>query len=359
MAVTAIANVWTPDIWIQSIREKKATFPSIWDSGVVVNTPQMDAIAAGGGVSANMPMWKDITDQDDEAQVEDTAPVTTNIITTGVMVAPIVNRVYKAGGSALAAAITGEDPVNEITQQLADGRQKRRQKRLLSILRGLFGSAGAANAACALSACRLGGVTAEPFDETGNDATDDQKFSPDMFIDAKTLMGELASDLSGGLLFMHPTVIARLEKLDKDGFKSTIKPSELPFAIKTYREIPIIASEALVRAGTGAGANGYVYDTYLMARGTVGFGQKPQVGGAVNNPIKDVASLNMVVDADKNNEYVWDRTREVVHVNGTKWLNAVMAGQSATNAELATVANWSLIYQTANRVGAVCIRTNG
>ena len=99
-----IADLWTPDIWIPSIREKKATFPAIFGTGVVVSNPQLDALASGGGVSGNVPVWKDITDQDDEIQVEDTAPVNTNKITAGVMVAPITNRVYKAGGSALAAA---------------------------------------------------------------------------------------------------------------------------------------------------------------------------------------------------------------------------------------------------------------
>ena len=136
-----------------------------------------------------------------------------------------------------------------------------------------------------------------------------------------------------------------------------IVESGLGFTITTYRGLPIIISDSLVRAGAG---NGYVYDTYLLGRGTIAFGQKPQVGGALNNPIRDVASLNMTVDADKNNEYIFDRTREIVHVNGMKWIgNAADPNMGPTNAELQTAGNWSLIYQTANRVGIVCIRTNG
>lgn len=357
MALTKIADLFTPDIWIPSVREKLATFPSILNSGAVISNPLIDGIAAGGGVSANIPLWKDITDQDDEIQVEDTAPVTTNNITTGTMVAVPTNRVWKGGASALAAQVNGDaDPIDEITRQLAMGRDKRRNKKILAILRGAFGMASGAaiNAAAALSAVRLGGTVAEPADESGNDATDDQKFSPDMFIDAKALMGELAGDLRGGLLIMHSNIKARLEKLDKDNFK-TGKPSDLPFEITTYRDIPIVISDLLVRAGA---VNGYVYDTYILGRGVLAFGQKAQVGGSVNNPVKDVASLNMVVDADKNNEFIWDRTREVIHLNGMKW-QGNPAGQSATNAELQTAGNWALIYQTANRVGAVCVRTNG
>jgi hypothetical protein len=50
-----------------------------------------------------------------------------------------------------------------------------------------------------------------------------------------------------------------------------------------------------------------------------------------------------------------------MHLNGLKWTpqNGVPALDTPSNAELANPANWQLIYQTANRVGAVCIRTNG
>ena len=357
MALTKIADLWTPAIWIPATREKLATFPSILNSGAVVKGPQFDAIAAGGGITANMPMWKDITDQDDEVQVEDTAPVTTNKITSGTMICVPTNRVWKGGATALAGQLAGDsDPVDEMTAQLAMARDKRRQKRIIATLRGAFGATGAANAACALSAVRLGGTTAEPFDETGNDATDDQKFSPDMFIDAQALMGELENDLAGGLILCHSNIKARLKKLDKDNFK-TGKPSDLPFTITTYRDVPIIVSDSLVRAGSG---NGYVYDTYILGRGTIAWGAKPQVGGELNNPIKDVASLNMWVDGDKNSEYMADRTREVIHINGLAWGGTPAdPNNGPTNAELYTAGNWSLIYQTANRVGITCIRTNG
>lgn len=357
MALTKIADLWIPAIWIQSTREKQATFPSILNTGAVVKNAVFDAIASGGGITANIPMWKDITDQDDEVQVEDTAPGTVNKITTGTQICVPTNRVWKGGATALSAQINGgEDPIDEMTTQLAQARDKRRHKRVIATLRGAFGGAGAANAAAALSAVRLGGIVSEPFDETGDDATDDQKFSPEMFIDGQALMGELSNDLSGGVLIMHSNIKARLMKLDKESFKDGVE-SGLPFTITTYRGMPIIISDSLVRAGTG---NGYVYDTYLLGRGTIAFGQKPQVGGAVNNPVKDVASLNFVVDADKNNEHMWDRVREVVHINGLAWGGAPAdPNNGPTNTELQTAGNWTLIYQTANRTGIVCIRTNG
>ena len=347
MAIAKIVDLWTPDIWIQDIREKQATFPSIFNSGAVVKGGRFDEIASGAGVTVNMPFFKDLTDQDDEIQVEDAAP-TTQGITTGLQVAPILNRQTKNAVTALAAQVSGSDPVAEITDQLTARRLKQRNKTLAALLRGAFASLGASGAAAALSTMRL-----DAFDETGLDATDNQTFGPDLFIDGKALMGELGSDLSNGALFMHTSVMAGLEKADKESFKSGLE-SGLPFAITTYRGIPVFFSDALVRVGTG---NGFVFETYLLGKGVIATGDKPQVGGETGNPAIDVASLNFFGDVDLNNERIYDRTRFVMHLNGMKFVGAP-AGQSATNAELATAASWQLVLSSASRVGAVLFRTN-
>lgn len=343
-----IAALWSPDIWVQHMSERQATFPSIWTSGIVTRSAVLDAIASGAGVSANVPFFKDMTDQDDEIQVEDTGP-SDNGIASGKMVCTILNRVTKNSATALSGQISGTDPLGQIIGSMTDRRLKQRNKTLISMMRGQFGSAGARNGAAALAAMRIGGTTAEPFDENGLDASADQLVNPDLFIDSKALMGELAEDLKGGVFLCHPNIKARLEKLDRSEFK-TGRPSELPYDITTYRGIPIITSEALIRQGTG---DGYVYDSYLVAKGIIGYGEKPQAGDSI-----DVASLQYWKDPDKNNEFVYDRTRFLLHTNGLKWVGNP-AGQSATNAELQAAANWQLVLQTANRVGAVCFRTNG
>lgn len=349
MATAVISDLWTPAVWVEEMAEKQATFPSLFNSGVVTRNPKMDEIASGAGLTANLPFFKDITDQADEIQVENTAPTTDNGITAGTMVATILNRVTKNSVTALAGSVSGSDPLGAIINQMVERRLKQRQTTLLAMLRGQFASAGAANAAAALSAVRLGGTTAEPFVEVVGSQTSAHKVSPDMFIDCKALMGELADDLSRGVLWVHPNIKAALEKLDASGFK-TGKPSDLPFDITTYRGIPMFTSEALVRAGT---TSGFVYDSYLIAKGVIAYGEKAQEGDTIA-----VASLQYYADKDKNNEIIYDRTRFLLHTNGLKF-TGTPAGQSATNAELQTAASWNLQVQSAKRVGAVCFRTNG
>src|SRR5206468_3964688 len=171
-----ISNLWTSDIWIQGMREKQAKFPSILNSGVAARSPVFDAIATGPGISANVPFFKDITDQADAIQVEDTAP-TIQGITSGLQVCPLLNRETNNRVTALAAQVSGADPVGEFTDVLTRRRLKQRNATLIALLRGAFAGLGATGAAAALSDVRV-----DSFDETGNDATSDQTLGADLFI---------------------------------------------------------------------------------------------------------------------------------------------------------------------------------
>jgi hypothetical protein len=345
-----LATLWTPAIWIKAMKEPQATFPALFNSGTVIQSDLMDGIAAGAGTSANIPFLKDITDQADEVQVEATAPINDQGAPGDVQNFPILNRVTKNSATALAAQVSGADPVTHVIESLTARRLKQRQTTTIAVLRGLMGTAGALNAAAPLSAVRYGGTVAEPFTENGAQAGEQYLMTPDLFIKTKALMGELQDTLKNGCLLMHPDIKARLEILDALNFKTLIKPSELPFDITTYRDIPLFLSQSLVRAG---GQSGFVYDTYLIAKGTIGYGEKAQAAD-----VKDVASLAYFYDRDLNDDLIWDRTRFLLGVDGTSW-QGNPAGSSATNAELQTVANWKLVYQTANRCGVTAIRTNG
>ncbi|MGN6556220.1 MAG: hypothetical protein ACTHLW_21120 [Verrucomicrobiota bacterium] len=352
MAKASLATLWVPDIWIQGLAERQATFPALFNSGAVKTTDLLNEIASGPGKTANIPFLKDITDQANEVQVESTAPVTVNGAPGDKNIFPILNRVTKNAFTAMASNVSGADVVGHCVGSMSERRLKQYQTTLIAMLRGMFGTGSqAANAAAPLSAVRLGGTTAEPFTEDGDNADPDANlFTGEMFIDATVLMGELADSLKGGALLMHPVIKGRLQKLDKLNFRTLKVESELPYELTFYRDCPIFVSSALVRAGA---TTGYVYDTYLLAQGTVGFGQKPQVADQA-----DLASVSYFFDRDINDDLIWDRTRTAFGVDGVAFTGAP-AGSSATDAELGTVGNWTLKYSSANRVGAVAIRTNG
>lgn len=340
MASTVISNVWTPDIWIRAADEKMRKMPGLISSGAVTQSPILDGIASGGGISANLPFFKDLTDTADGIQIEGTAP-TPNAITSGLNVAPILNRVVAYGASALSSSVSGEDVVGGITAQLGANRQKRAQSIALNILRGLFNFAGVPAAAAALSAARY-----EAFSETGASPAAGLLIDATKFNNAAALLGELQDQLTGGVIWVHPDIRAALRNADEIAFE---KSSKGEYLIETYKGFPIIVSSDLKRAGATSGS---VYDSYLIAAGTLGFGAKPQTDS------RDAASLQYYARPDLNEDQIYDRTRSMIHVNGTKWIGTP-AGQSATNAELATSTNWNLVFQTADRCGIVQIKTNG
>src|SRR6185436_3147035 len=149
MAIATISNLWTPAIWLKGMRERQNTFPSILNSGVAVSNEIFDNIASGAGVSANIPFFLDISNQSDAIQVEDTAP-TIQGVTSGLQVAPILNRETNNRVTALAAQVSGSDPVGEFVNVLAMRRLKQRNATLIALLRGAFAGLGASGATAAL-----------------------------------------------------------------------------------------------------------------------------------------------------------------------------------------------------------------
>jgi hypothetical protein len=344
MAITSIADLWTPDIWITGANERMNTLPALISSPVVKRVSEFDALAEGGGITVNVPYFRDITDQADAPQVEATQP-TMQKLTSGKQIAPIFNRETGLASSSLAASVSGADPVANILAQIATRRQKQRQATLVNILRGIFGFANAPAGAGALNAVRN-----DVFLEAGVNPASNQLISPFVFADTIARLGELADTTIGGGILMHPLIRASLIKQDQIAFEhySTQEGTKL----ETYKGYRVFASNLLFRAG---GASGYVFDTYIFAPGVFAWGEKPQVDGAQK---ADAASMRLWVNPQTNVEEIYDRTRFLLHPNGLRWTGAP-GGQSATNAELATAGNWSLDYATPDRVGIVCLRSNG
>lgn len=340
MASTQISNLWTPAIWIKGADEAARTLPSLITSRAIVQSPIFDGIASGAGTIANVPFFKDLTDTAEGIQVELTAP-TINNHTSGTQLCPILNREVAFGSGALAAAVSGSDVVGDITRQIGVSRQKRMQLALLNILRGLFNFAGVPAAAATLSAVRY-----DVSLEAGASPAAGQLMSNATFNTGAALLGELQMNAANGAFWCHPQVRATLLTADANSFE---RVSRGDFILETYKGIPVYVSNLLSRAGATSGTT---YDSYLLAPGSVALGMKPQTDQV------DAASLQYYQRPDINDEQVFDRTRYCVHVAGTRF-TGTPAGQSATNAELATSGNWGLAFQTADRCGVVQIRTNG
>ena len=357
---TSIGNLWIPNIWIRGVNEKAALLPALISSPIVIRNPLFDGIASGGGTSANVPYFHDITDQSDAPQVENTQP-TLQVITSGLQIAPILNREYAISATALAAQVAqvpGSAPLSPIevmTSQLAFGRQKRRQAVMVNILNGIFGSASAPGGAGAMASVRN-----DIFLEAGASPLAAQCISVGAIVNTIAALGELAATTLGGGIMMHSYIRGALLTQDQISFShystqgGTVLAGGAPVVndnyVEMYKGYRVFVSDALVRPGT---TSGKVFSTYIFMNGVFAWGEKPQAAQSI-----DAASLSYWMDVQKNNEELYDRSRFLIHPNGLRW-TGTPAGQSASNIELSTVGNWALDYSTANRVGIACLRTNG
>lgn len=341
MAVTTISDLFTPDIWIPGVAEKVTKLPSIINSGLVIRDPQIDQAASGGGITAQLPFFKE-PNPSRQIQQENVAP-TINSVTSAKQIAVMCNSVSPIGVTALSAGISGTDPLGFALSVIAGIRLRQRQDMLLSTLRGTFDNAAApAGGTGALKSLRN-----DIFLEAGNSATSANLFSGGAFIDTVSVLGEVASDLEKGIVLCHSTIYAAMRKqnLITVLLNSDNKP------IEYYQGYRIFQSDLLTRAG---GTNGKVYDTYIAQMGSVLMGDKPQ-----SSEVGDVAHLVLDnSDVAKNNVAVYDRTRSILHVQGTKWVGTP-ALSSPSDAELSTAANWQLAFGDIKNVKIACLRTNG
>jgi hypothetical protein len=253
MATTRLSDLFTPDIWIDGMREEMRLLPSIVNSPVFQQTPRLQAIASGPGTTANIPYWADITDAGgEEIQVEATAPTTIANISATKMVGVICNRVKKFGAEALAEYVSGGDPVREYLIQLGNDRLKRRQITAIKMLRALFGTGAQtpSQAQGILRTCRL-----DYFLEAGASPAAGQLIDATKVITTIATLGERNADVKNGGIFMHSAIRAALEVQDATSFQNGVQ-SGLPFTVQTYRGIPVYISDSLSRAGATSGTVG-------------------------------------------------------------------------------------------------------
>ena len=165
------------------------------------------------------------------------------------------------------------------------------------------------------------------------------KLNGDTFVDATVKLGDCSENLTA--LAVHSAVEAALRKLELIDY---LPDSEGKPTIKVFQGRRVIIDDSIpVRAGT---TSGYVYTSYLFGPGCFARGNaslsEPVEGG---HGTKAVEWERSALDSDTN---LINRRRYLLHPRGVKFTSSSLAGQSPTNAELETVANWTRVFEAKN-----------
>lgn len=314
---TKIADVIVPEVFTPYVIEKTAEKSRLLTSGMAVASEKLNQLITGGGLTLQMPFWKDL--QGDDEVLSDQRALTPGKIGSGKDIAALLLRGKAWGANDLAGALAGDDPMNAIAERVSDYWARREQKILLSVLKGVFAAASMSNHILDRS---TKGISAE------------------VILDGKQLLGDSADQLEA--LFMHSAVYTQLQKQNLIEYVSgSTGPSGSPIQIPTYLGYKIVIDD-------GAPKTGDVYTTYLFARGVVARGAGVPVGQVPTETDRDsLAGEDILIN----------RIATVIHIYGVKWKGDPANAQDSTpaNSDLEIGTNWERVYEDKN-IGIVAIK---
>lgn len=307
-AATKIADVIVPEVFNDYVIQKTAELSEVQQSGIIVNSPELDTLAMNGGKLINMPYWNDLTG-DDEV-LSDSGALTVNNITSGQDIAALLMRGKAWGVNDLAKALSGDDPMAAIGDLVAAYWARRRQATLFSTLEGVFASAS------------MSGNVHDISGEATNNFFDGASF-----IDATTKLGDAKSKLTA--LAVHSLTYASMQKQNLIEY---IPDSNGVVRIPTYMGHRVIVDDSCpYDSGTG------VFATYIFGEGAFGLGN----GQA---PVPTETDRDSLAGED----ILINRQHFILHPRGVAFQSASVAGSSPTNAELEAAVNWSRVYENKN-----------
>jgi len=305
MAKTQIADIIVPSIFNKYMIENAPNKIAILACGIAST---VGGVQVGeGGQTVNMPFFQDLAGSDD--LLSDSVALVPGKISALADVAIVFRRGKAWSVNDLAADLAGSDPMRAVADLVLGFWDRKFQTALINVLSGAMGTAN---------------MTANVLDISGLTGGA-EIISGSAFVDATQKLGDSKSKISGVL--MHSATEAKLAKLDLITYeKTTDKSVEVPFYLGKR---VFVDDECPVSSGT--------YTTYLFGQGAIGL---------------NFGSAKVPTETDRDSlagdDILINRQVFTMHPRGVKWQGGTMAGSSPTNAEAATIGNWTRVYDPKN-----------
>lgn len=337
-----VPEIFTP--YIQQLTEIKSR---LVQSGALARNLLLDQMLAAGGLTFNIPSFRDLDDTADNVSGQAAADIQRLIATAAelsigspntiqdarplatradVEIAARLNRNQSWSSADLAANLAGSDPMTSIGNRVADYWLRKLQAIYIATFNGVFKDNGVNDS---------GDYTNEIVGASFVDGV--TNFSAEAFIDAKVTMGDSQTDLA--ILMVHSVVEARMLKNDLIDF---IPDSTGKIQIPTFQGLEVIVDDGLpsgtgvtLADGTTAGDAG-MYESWIMGTASAQLG----VGSAT---VPTEVSREALAGNGGGQSVLTDRKVWSIHPTGHAVSNVTNEG-GLTNAELATAANWNRVY---------------
>jgi hypothetical protein len=324
---TLRSDLIIPEIFTPYVIEQTTLRDAFLSSGVV--QPMAELNVGEGGDYINVPFFKANLTGDFEV-LTDSSSLTPGKITADKQVGVVLHRGRAFESRDLAALAAGADPIAAIGAKVSEYIANQRQKDLIKCLEGVFGgltsNTGAAFAGLSLD---LSGMTA---------------LGPRQCAKARALLGDQGDKLTA--VAMHSAVYydlverkaidyitnteARLSTAATgassiNAIAGSISGAYENPTVPTYMGLRVIVSDDLAPTSTN-------YPVYFFTAGAIGSGDM----GLNTETDRDILAKSDAMSIDLH--YVY-------HPIGAKWTTGTV---NPTQAQLATIGNWSKVYETKN-----------
>lgn len=326
---TRVSDVIVPELFTPYAQNLTAEKSRLIQSGLISRSDVLDNFLGGGGLTIQMPSFKDL-DNDAERVSTDTSvpfadadaslpagvarPPNPNKIGTLKEIAVRMSRNNSWSSSNLAATLAGANPMDAIASRVADYWVRRMQAVFVATWRGVI----ADNAANDTGDYALDISGASFQDGVTN-------FSAEAFLDAAQTMGDNQQILTA--VMVHSVVYNRMMKNNLIDF---IPDSEGRVNIPTFLGREVIIDDGMPRTGS-------VYDTWLFGAGAtqMGIGSPPvpteveRKGGAGNGGGQDV---------------LYNRVEWCIHPTGHAFVMSSIPDGGPANGDLDDATSWDRRY---------------
>ena len=324
------SDIIIPEVFTPYVIEQTTARDAFLASGVVA--PMAELNATEGGDFVNVPFFSANLSGDFEV-LSDSSSLTPGKISTDKQVGVILHRGRAFESRDLAALAAGSDPMAAIGQKIGAYIANQRQKDLLACLDGVFGSINNnSNSSAFFDLCIDS--------ESGDTPT---TLSPRHVAKARSILGDQGDKLTA--VYMHSKVYYDLVERkmvdyvlasDGNGGSATASGGTIAPAyggdntVPTYCGLSVIVSDDVSTTGSGSSTE---YSTYFFTAGAVASGEQ---AGLTTETDRDILAKSDAMAIDLHYTY---------HPVGSKW---AVTTTNPNRTQLATVANWSKVYETKN-----------
>ena len=318
---TLRSDIIIPEVFTPYVIEQTTQRDAFLASGVVQPMAELDA--SEGGDYINVPFWKANLTGDFEV-LSDSTSLSPSKITADKQVGVILHRGRAWEARDLAALAAGADPMAAIGAKVADYVANQRQKDLIKCLEGVFGS--------------LTGSDSPAFTDLRVDTSGMSTLSPRTVAKVRAKLGDQGDKLTA--VAMHSAIYYSLVErkaidyvatTDARGTSTTQSGGSIAAAfgevsVPTYMGLRVIVSDDLAPTSTN-------YPVYFFTAGAIASGERMAMQTETD---RDILAKSDAMSIDLHYCY---------HPVGAKWTVGTV---NPTQAQLATIGNWTKVYETKN-----------